>query len=341
MYIMRRAEELLLASWFLVFASLGITFNGWRYVSAESLFAAFSRPSSPVIVIPFEYIRGHIYLRLNLDGAGLSTIMLDTGFITNQKMIMLDSTVAGRLRLGKGEKIDVSGMKMDDIRARKIDDVDIRLDENAMVRSPAEAVNLAGLRSALDQPVDGIIGFAFLRDYVAEIDYTHNTLLLYAPAHYRYRGHGLRLHMEKRRPVIHAEVVLPDGKKRRTRLLIDTGSDSELLFYRAFIDRYSHSLLGRDLQQTTFFTLDGKYTCDVVRLRNIQFGDDAFSYNLMFNAPYVALARMTTDASARGHLDGGLGNPLLRHANAIFDPRRRRFILEPVPVTVPPKVAVH
>lgn len=85
-------------------------------------------------------------------------------------------------------------------------------------------------RVALGHPLDGIIGFAFLRDYVAEINYSRRTLLLYAPAHYRYHGDGLRLRMERLRPVIQAKVVLPDGKERWTQLLIDTGSDTELLF---------------------------------------------------------------------------------------------------------------
>src|SRR5487761_1701199 len=98
MPIMRKAGASLLASWILAFFASGITLGCWSSASAEPFFAIFGRQAPPVIVIPFEYVRGHIFLQLNLDGAGPSIIMLDTGFLSNKKTILVDSPVAARLR---------------------------------------------------------------------------------------------------------------------------------------------------------------------------------------------------------------------------------------------------
>lgn len=327
---MRETGRSIWTLWVCVFLAIGITLDGGQCAYAVSYSLAISRPTSRVIVIPFEYVRGHIFLQLELDDEGPSTIMLDTGFVSDERTILVDTSVARRLRLRRGEKLDVDGMGESDVLARKIHDIDIHLNGNVEVQSAAESINLSALSHALDHPLDGILGFAFLRDYVTVIDYTHSVLRLYPPAHYHYHGDGIQLRMDKASPVIRVKVVMPDGKERWTQLLIDTGSDSELLFYRQFVVKYERSLMSRDSRQTTYIGLGGTYTCDVVRLRNIQFGDIALGDSLMFNSPYVDLARMTAGASAKSHLDGHLGNPLLQHANVIFDPSRRRFILEPV-----------
>lgn len=341
MPIMRQAGKSLLMSWLLLFLTIGIALDGGQRASADSYSFAFADPNSQAIVIPFEYVRGHIFLRLDLDGAGPSTIMLDTGFVSDERMILVDSSVAGRLRLHRGEKMDVDGMGANDVLARKIHDIDIHLNPNVVVHSSAEEINLSMLSHALDHPLDGILGFAFLRDYVTDIDYTHGVLRLYPPQHYHYHGDGIQLRMDKTSPVIQVKVVLPDGKERWTQLLIDTGSDSEILFYRQFVVKYAHSLMSRDKREITYIGLGGTYTCDVVQIRNIQFGDVALGDSLIFNSPYVDLARMTAGASAKSHLDGHVGNPLLQHANAIFDPSRRRFIIEPIQKAAMAKVAVN
>lgn len=341
MHIMRKAGESLLTTWLLVFLGSGIFFCCQRHAHGESLSAALTRPAAQVIVIPFEYVRGHIFLNLALDNAGVNVIMLDTGFISNEKTILVDSSVAERLRLSKGEKLDMSGMGTRDIEARKIHNVEVHLSENVVMSSTADAVNLTILSQALGHALDGIIGFAFLQDYVSEIDYVHNMLLLYRPAHYRYRGDGLQIPMQRLQPVIQVKVVLPDGKERWTHLLIDTGSDSQLVFYHRFIERYARSLSGGDLERTTYVGLGGTYTCDVVQLRNIQLGNLAVGYSLMFSAPYADLARMTTGASGKSHFDGHLGNNLLQRAKVIFDPSRHRFIFEPAQKPMLSKVVVN
>ena len=341
MHIMRKAGKSLLTTWLRVFLATGIILGCWRCAIGKSLFTASVRPASQVIVIPFEYASGHIFLHLQLDDAGMNVIMLDTGFISNEKTILVDFSVVGRLRLSKGEKLDMTGMGMNDIQARKIHDVDVHLDEDVVMSSSADATNLSPLRQALVHPLDGIIGFAFFRDYVTEIDYIHDRLLLYRPTHYRYRGDGLQIPMQRLQPVIQVKVVLPDGKERWTHLLIDTGSDSQLVFYHEFIERYGRSLTSPDLLQITYVGLGGTYTCDVVQLRNIQLGNDALGYSLMFNAPYADLVRMAGGASGKSRLDGHMGNSLLHRAKVIFDPSRRRFILEPARETVLTKVAVN
>lgn len=119
MSFMRKAGESLLASWIFVFLAFGITLDCWHHAFAVPFFTSFRRPSVPIIVIPFEYVRGHIFLRLDLDGAGPRTILLDTGFISSEKTILLDSSVAGRLRLRRGEKLGLSGIGMNEIVIRK------------------------------------------------------------------------------------------------------------------------------------------------------------------------------------------------------------------------------
>lgn len=332
MSAVRKARVPVLASWLLLCFSSAIFSSYWHAACAESLLAVRGHSDSPVIAIPFDYVRGHIFLQVALDGIGTRTIMLDTGFTSNMKMLMVDSPIAAQLRMSKGEPLEIDSMGTDNVHGRRIGDVDLHLTDDLMVHTAAETFSLSLLRVALNHPLDGIMGFAFLRDYVAEIDYSNHVLRLYNPTHYRYHGNGLEIPMDKARPVIHAQVMMPDGRTRQTQLLIDTGSDAVLLFYRHFIDRYSRMLRSANLQQTSYVGLAGRYTCDVVQLSKVQLGSNMLGRQMWVNSPYAELAPMANGISAKSHLDGDLGNPLLQGMTVIFDPARKRLILELVPL---------
>lgn len=319
-----------MTTWVCLLLACGATWPCWGHASAEGPFSSSTQSPTPEAVVPFEYFRGHIYLRPSLEGAGPRTFLLDTGFITEGRMVLISPSAADGLRDRHGAPLDIEVLGRDTLHGKKAHDVNVWLTENMVVHSAAEVLDLSPLQAALHHPLDGIIGYAFLRDHVAEINYADHTLVLYAKGHYRYQGHGFQLPMDKDRPVVHARVVLPDGKEALSQLMVDTGSDSVLLFYRHFIDRYTRSLAGASLQQTTYVGLGGLYTCDVVRLIKVQLGNDLAGDSLVIDRPYVGLARMNAGVSAKSRLDGDLGDRVLEKSNVIFDPSRRRLIFEPV-----------
>lgn len=322
------------ALWLLLLAVFGTAWCGRAMGNAQGRFLFFGRPAAPDVVLPFEYFRGHIYLRLVVDGVGPRTFLLDTGFLSKKRTIVMDPASADGLRDRHGERLDIEVLGRDNLYGRKIHDVVLHLTDTVGVRSDAETLDLSLLRSALGHPLDGIIGFAFIQDYVAQIDYAGHTLTLYDPSRYRYRGHGFQVPMDRGRPVVHAIVVLPDGKERWAQFLVDTGSDSTMFLYRHFIDKNSRSLVGLPMQQATYVGLGGKYTCNVIQLRKVQLGNDLSGDTLLIDRPYVELANMGAGVSAKSKLDGLVGGLVLENSTVIFDPAQQRLIFEPLQHTV-------
>lgn len=301
---------------------------------AASTLAADSSPADSPIVIPFEYAHGHIFLQLALGGSGMHTVMLDTGFTSDSKTIAIDSRIAGQLRTGQGEPLQIVGLGADDIHGRKVDDIDVRLGDRAIVRSAAESFDFTALRVALRHPLDGIIGFAFLRDYVAEVDYPDRVLRLHDAARYRYHGAGTQISMDKSRPRIRVRVQLPSGEEREAQLLIDTGSDAVLILDPRFVGRHGPSQRILNVEQSSYIGLGGRFACDVVQLSKMQFGDNSFQRQILIQSFYALLAPLSRGVPDRSRLDGDLGNKVLEQMDVIFDPRRGRVILEVPPVKV-------
>ncbi|HET9087921.1 MAG TPA: hypothetical protein VFN53_10390 [Acidobacteriaceae bacterium] len=283
-------------------------------------------------MIPFEYVHGHIFLQLALGGLGMHTVMLDTGFTSDSKMIAIDSRIAEQLRTGEGEPLQIAGLGTDDIHGRKVDDIDVRLGGTAIVHSAAESFDFTALRVALRHPLDGIIGFAFLRDYVAEVDYSDRVLRLHDAARYRYRGAGTQISMDRSRPIIRVRVQLPTGEEREAQLLIDTGSDAVLILDPRFIRRHGPSQRILNIEQSSYIGLGGRFACDVVELSRMQFGDNSLGRQISIQSFYALLAPLSRGVRDRSRLDGDLGNKILEHMDVIFDPRRERVILELPPM---------
>ena len=297
---------------------------------ADTLTPAHSAPESRlaaagkrVASIPFEISgKGHIFLRVRVNGSEPLWFGLDSG--TEQTLISRRQADALKLKLRGGMQAVGSGEGTDDFASARnvsfsLPGVDFTLAEVGVL--PLEfASPVAG------QAVGGLLGYDFLRRFVAEIDYTTRAIRLYAPRGYRYRGRGeiIPIRMLDNNPHIPVKVLLPGLKPVSGMFVIDSGADTDVEFYSPFVKR--HRLLDstQETAEASVLGIGGASKIRIGRATSVQIG------RAVIPDPVVQFSQATAGGDASTIGAGVIGGKLLRQfKTVIFDPSRRRIIFEP------------
>jgi hypothetical protein len=276
-----------------------------------------------VLGIPFEISgKGHIFLRVRINGSEPLWFGLDSG--TEQTLISQQQAKASNLKLQGGMQAAGSGE----------DTVDFALARNV-------SFNLSGLDFTLaevgvlplefaspvpGQAVGGLLGYDFIRRFVVEIDYAAHVINLYSPRRYSYRGRGeiIPIRMMDNNPYILVKVVLPGLKPVSGMFLIDSGADTDIEFYSPFVKRYKLLDSTQETAEASALGIGGTSKIRIGHATNVQIGRAVIANPVV----QFSLATRGDDASAIGA--GVIGGKLLRQfKTVIFDPSRRRVILEP------------
>jgi hypothetical protein len=161
---------------------------------------------------------------------------------------------------------------------------------------------------------------------VVEVDYAERVINLYQPGTYRYRGRGeiLRVRMIDNNPYIPARVLLPGLAPFSVLLLVDSGADNELFFNSPFVKRRRLLTSKQETKEASTLGLGGASKIRIGKATSIQLGQ------AVITDPVVHFSQATKGESAGATESGFIGGKLLRRfKKVIFDPRRRRLILEP------------
>jgi hypothetical protein len=180
--------------------------------------------------VPFEFLNGHIFVRVFVNDKGPFRFIVDTG---GNNILVPSTAKALGLRVegqepsrGAGAKTAVSGLAH--VNQLKVGEAVFRNEEVFVLQFEPDAVE--GFH------VDGMIGFPVFRRLVARVDYGNRTLELIKPAAFRSPANAIPVKFvfyDQLPQVVGAFEGLP-GK-----FDIDTGSRTELNLTKPFVDRYS------------------------------------------------------------------------------------------------------
>jgi hypothetical protein len=274
-----------------------------------------SQSASNSVVVPFEFRRDHIMVRVKVDQSEPLLFMLDSGYGMN--MISPEqATALGLNRRGKITIVGVAGEEAADMFEGP------RFDFGNGFTYASRRVAALPSHSRQRTRRDGILGSGFYRRFVIEVDHRANLMTLREPKDFQYTGSGevVALRFPKSTPVVRASIVIPDQPPIDAEFEIDTGCDGGLCLGKDFVDanclRENIVTDGKGARRG----VGGGAQTEVARLPQLRIG------KLVIEKPTANFFEegSPVDKGLAGHI----GLEILRQFRVIFDYSRKQMILE-------------
>ena len=268
--------------------------------------------------IEFDRVGDAIYLLARINNSQPMWFLLDTGAGAS----VIDARRARALGLKSEGKVAASGRggytEVLFTKGVSITLPGVRLLNQTWLSMPFNTV-----ASHFRRNFGGIIGYDFISRFVVEIDYVNQTITLYDPQGYNYKGSGHRVPLTvDGTPYVKAEVQVKGREPVQGRFMIDTGSDGATTLFGPFIE--AHNLLQPNEKAigTTRAGL-GQSKGVTSRIERFTFGGFSFR-NVITNFILDEKGSEATTDEA-----GLIGNEVLREFKVILDYSRQEMILEP------------
>lgn len=290
--------------------------------------------------IPFVYYKGHIFVTVSVNGQPGYVFLLDTGTSVN----ILDLNVCRELgipierikhirHLGFGSgRVSIAGARHLDLRLQSL-----------KVGKFAAIVDLQGLASVMQHPIDGILGYPLLQRFVVGINFATHELTLWQAYRFTYQGRGNVMYLVEHNHVPGISITLNAANRRRRAMVeLDTGSNASLLLYPRYAERVHIASVffpinieanpKKKAKQMEGYGLGGSFPVLRARFASMTLGTTLFS-----NFP--AFLMQTDPEIARKKFSGIIGTSVMSaYRRVIFDVPDHRVILEPPPPP-PPQTA--
>jgi aspartyl protease/PDZ domain-containing protein len=276
------------------------------------------------VTIPFELAARHVIVKVTVNRSRPLSFVLDTG--ANAAIIRTD--VARELGLKLEGAVTVRGAGPGTQQGSLVRGASWSLvGGNGFSQPVTLALPMPGLSPALGQPLDGIIGGEFIKQFVVELDYEQRMIRLHEPASFVYHGPGEILSIEFRdvtHPVVTATVTPVGGQPLERQFLLDIGAGLPLALHSPFVAE--QSLLGpsaKTIRAIGGAGAGGKTTGRIGRVESLKIG------SFTITSPITLFSQDQAGAFANAALAGNIGAQIAMRFRAYFDYGRRRIILEP------------
>ena len=270
-------------------------------------------------------VRNMVVIKLKINNKGPFNFIMDTGvglmIITDPKLI--DSVnISGKriLKLsgcGEGEaydayvtstlKIDIPGLTSYNVAAAIL------------------STDHFGLSNYAGMSIQGLLGYEFFSNLAVKIDFSDSTLTVYRPKDERLfaKGQKIPITLENHKPYLEANITLPGGSVKKSKLVIDLGAGHPLSLEN-MIDGPERPK--KCIPANLGMGFNGPVTGFISRIKEIELGKYKIR-NLISSFP--------EDDSLKSALmerrDGNLGIGLLKKFVVVFDYYNKAIYLKPGP----------
>ena len=264
---------------------------------------------------------GHIFIEGQIGRSRPLWFILDSGAMNT----VVSARAANELSLQSSAVGTVTGSGEHSEQIRLVDHLALSIPEIEFRRDRVPAIPLESLEASFGRPIDGILGYDFVSQFVVEIEYARKLVRFYDPKTYHYDGPGKEFPIKwsDGQPAIDVTVQVP-GKSPATALFqLDTGAGSTIEFFSPYVAAAKMlDSIGRKVE------LDGRgvggdsrsfYT----RIASMSVGD----YTV--RNPVAALSGAQAGSMASDAAAGLIGGGFFRRFMLIFDQSRGRVIFEP------------
>lgn len=282
--------------------------------------AGSSQPAA--IALPIARSANVFFARTTINGAGPFWFTVDTG----ATLTVIDPTTAAQLNLtvrDTGEQRQV-GLGEAATELKTTSGATLTLGgAPPFTPAPFYVVPVRANEGSFRHRIHGVLGTDYLRRFVVEFDYAASTVML-LPRPYRPPAGSVRVRITSDGNVLLAPAVLtlPDGDVEDARILIDTGSNQELLLNTPFVR--AHTLRERfpATGNTASMGINGLTLSPLLRLKAIAFASATIA------SPHAALSMSQAGLAATADYDGLIGAALLKQFRVTIDYRAGEMWLE-------------
>jgi len=180
---------------------------------------------SGVQTIPIEERGGHYYVRVNVNGKPYA-FLIDTG----AQSLLIDSHVAKELAIPEEGSLEVRGTArgggLHTVHIESLAVGTLHLDDIVVSSLDIGGSAAGALR------FDGILGYPFFASALVELDFAKKTMRVGAPGSFVPRGERVPIELDRAIP----EATLGVNGHYFAPFIIDTGSSSDVLLFRWFVD---------------------------------------------------------------------------------------------------------
>lgn len=276
-------------------------------------------------VIPFKIINNLIFIPINVNGVELN--------------FLLDSGVEETILFGMEDRKEVNFYNIEKITLRGLGS------ETSIegLKSTNNILEIKGLKSTnhlfyivLDQsfnlsshvgiPVNGIIGYNFLKSNLVEINYAKRRIIVYkdndkSRKRIQKKFETLPITIERNKPYIQSSVVIK-SVEIPAKLLVDIGNSDAIWLFE-------NKEKGIFIPQKNFEDYLGKGFSGDVEGKRAQIKKFTFS-KFEFNSPIVAFPDSSSIKNVRmvKNRAGSIGAEILKRFNLIFDYHNQKMFLK-------------
>lgn len=282
----------------------------------------FTPPATPranPTEIPFELSRNHIFLRVQVNGTGPYSFMLDTGSEAN----IIATDILGSVGAKGGTEGAVAGVGEGQSQALVLSNIgfqigDLRLSPDTVFGMPLDAIS--GLEG---RKVDGLMGYDFFRDHVVEIDYQRRLLRLTDAAGANLGPHAFMLTFINRLPMIDAVLTDERNVDVRCKLEVDTGATRPLLLSASFTRAHPDFQFSNSSIRVPLLGGAGSGSMQrITRVRKVTIGP----YEI--DQVVTGISESGTGLTAWEGVDGIIGGELLARFHLLVDYAHSRILFE-------------
>jgi predicted aspartyl protease len=178
------------------------------------------------------------------------------------------------------------------------------------------------LTSTYGFPIDGIIGYSFLRKYIVYIDYDSSIMKIYKPGGIRYPRGG---HLMKPTFVSlpFSSITVKDDHAVTGKFFLDTGAGLCFLMSNDFEKDSTVLKKGKKIVITQAEGIGGKQRMELTTVKMVQMGPYKFR-----NVPTYVFEDVN-NITSYPHIGGLLGNDIMRRFNMYINYPAREFYFKP------------
>jgi hypothetical protein len=277
------------------------------------------------VTIPFRMVRNMVVIKLKINNKGPFNFIMDSGVglmvITDPELIDSVSIPSTRiLKLGgcgEGEAYDAYITSPLNVEIPGLTSYNVAA---AILKK-----DHFGLSNYAGMPIHGLLGYEFFSNLAVKVDFNDSTLTVYRPKDERLydKGEKIPITIENHKPYLEANVHLPDGTVKKSKLVIDLGAGHPLS-----LDNMTGSpeLPKQSIPANLGMGFNGPVCGFLSRINEIELGKYKIK-NLISSFPEAdSLKRKFMEKR-----DGNLGVGLLKKFVVVFDYYNKVIYLKPGP----------
>lgn len=287
----------------------------------------FDNPRKKTKEIDFKLSGNLIIIPVTINDSDTMNFILDTDV---RYPIITELTFINTLHLNYMVPVTIQGIGKDgELTAYRSGNNTMRIEGLTALNQEVQVVidEDFQISQILGQPVHGIIGLNLFKDYIIEIDYTNEKIILKKPEYFRYKNRNkdivLPIIFDGYKPLVNTTIVTDALIEVPVKLLVDTSTSDALWLSEKSDNRiripenYFETFLGRGLNGD-LFGIKG-------RIDGVRIGSQILS------KPIVAFpdSELIDQVISANNRNGTMGAEILRRFYVIFDYQNSKLILRP------------